>query len=139
MSKRFHLYAFIVLALPLLWLLFNLSTPAWVNGWFYRIEDPVQVVQVGDDKVTLRFDRFSLRSMRGTFTNELQCENQLYEFGETTGPLERGHNTFDFALPLPDDAEGKCCYRGDVEYMPFGFFGPTLIHPWESEGFIVPE
>lgn len=119
----------------LLWVLIMTAIPFVVDGFFYSIDTPVPIRHIFADRISLIFVRFSRISLPATYTNELQCD-ELYHFGESVGMLEQGQNTFHLSLPLPEDAEGPCQYRGSVTYSPFGFFGPPLSFSWESEVFM---
>ena len=129
----------IVSLLVLLWLGVNLLAPLVVNGYFYRVTQPVPVVAVTKSLVTLEFERIALQHMAGTCANEMQCTNLTYELpGEPDCPLERGYNKFPFGLPIPEGARGPCVARGSVVYTPRPLWIP-LVLIWESEPFEVPE
>lgn len=124
---------------PLVWLAVNQMLPLIANGQFYRVENPVPVVSIEKEQVFLFYRRFAWRDMAGICSNELQCTNQVYEFGSQACPLEGGWNEFTFGLPLPASAEGVCIYRGDILYWPFGKWGAPLYLQWESAPVEVPE
>lgn len=135
--SRFLKASIVVLSCALSWIIAMSLLSLFGNGFFYRVEQPVPVVAVGADEVTLLYTRHARVSLHGMCANELQCR-QVYEFGTQACPLEPGWSEFEFALPLPDGVEGECRYRGTVSYAPFGGFGPTLTYLWQSEVFSAP-
>lgn len=132
--SRFQKVSIVVLACALSWIVGMSLLSLFGNGFLYRVEQPVPVIAVGTDEVTLLYRRHARISLHGTCANELQCQ-QVYEFGSQPCPLELGWSEFDFVLPLPDGVEGECRYRGTVSYAPFSRFGPTLTYLWQSEMF----
>ena len=117
-----------------LWLVSMSALSLLANGMFYHVEQPVPLKEIREGEVVLSFTRTAVIGLAGECATELQC-TQLYQFGARPCPLEKGLNCFDMALPLPENAEGQCQYRGSVTYSPFGTFGPALTYLWESESF----
>jgi len=75
--------------------------------------------------------------MNGTCSRELACEYTV-ELGEYPCPIEPGEQTITFLYVLPHGMTGDCVLRGHVRYRPFGWIGPELTTPWQSEVFTIP-
>lgn len=124
-----------VLGLLLTWIIVMSLMSLFADGIFYHVvPQPVLVVDVSDS-VTLHYRRFSRLDMHGLMSRELQCDDQVYNLPDRTVLLEKGWSEFDVVYSVPDGAVGKCSYRVLVTYQPFGVFGPTLKHGWDSEVF----
>lgn len=133
-----------LLVMFIAWAIFVTGYPALNDSLFYHVDQPVEVVSVGDDYVRLRFVRHTLWGMAGVCSNELHCDS-VQELPPTGCPLEAGSGTFDAQLPFLEIATNggggmaSCIYRGTVQYAPFGtVFGPVITHSWSSEPFDVP-
>lgn len=125
-----------LIAVPCLWVVYAALSPFVLNGQFYHIEQPVQVVGVSEKEVTARVTRTSAFSMPATCSRELVCM-QVYNFPDNPCPIEKGTVVFEVSFPLPEAAAGQeCVLQGIISYR---VAGASLSHEWKSELFTVPE
>ena len=129
-------YAITIVSIILLvWVILMILLSIFADGWFYSIEQPVQVVSVDQDRAVLRFGRTSKLSMAGTCSRELVCSGLVTPYVATDCVVEKGHAVFTYGYIVPEFVNGTCYYSGLVEYEPMGIFGPRLSYWWRSEEF----
>ena len=128
-----------IIALASLWLIAMSLLSVFGNGTFYHVTQPVSVLASDADSVTVRVERTSLRDMPAMCARELECDGRVYQFTDRPCPVEAGRATFTVVMAIPDDASGRCIYRGIITYRPVGVFGPDMFYAWRTESFEVKE
>ena len=128
------------------WSAFVIVYPVLGNGWMYRVKQPVPVVaefsRSPDSRVLLRFERYSMWTIRAFSSRELHCDS-VQRLPPEDVVVEAGSSSFVIGLPFPssvinsDKGEARCYYAGALVYRPFGDYGPQIIYEWLSEEFFV--
>lgn len=126
-----------VMGLVLLWILAMALLSTFCNGYLYSIKQPVPVIGVTQDSVTMFVDGHARVNISAAGSNKLQCGEygEVFVFAPYGTVIEAGRKRFEHTLPLVEDAYGVCTYRGSLTYAPLGGVGPTLTYYWVSESF----
>ena len=139
-----HIVTRILLVLAVflfLWVVVGPFLSLWGGDIFYRIEQPVPVLEVREDTVVLKFHRFALLPMDGMCARSLSCF-AVEHFPAEPCPLMPGWTDVIRILPLTKTAlnsgSGPCTYQGTVTFSPLGFLVPRMTEYWESEPFEAP-
>jgi hypothetical protein len=129
----------VIAGLILLWIVVISTASLWADGAVYNIKQPVPVVRITPDEVTLSFDRIARMPMTAYCSQDLVCTNLGVHLSDGPCPVEPGHRIFIWSYPVSNIMKGTCTVRGVVKYAPLGWLGPTLTYYWESEEFEVIE
>jgi len=132
-SKRIP---YILMTVAIMWLLFAVFAPFFLNGNLYHIQSPAEV-RIINDKVHVRIIRTSKINAIGDSSIEAVCD-EVHYLPTIQRPIEKGTSDFWSERNLPPHATGECYFSAVMTYTPFGRIGPTLSHSWYSEKFIAP-
>lgn len=119
----------------LIYLVFVLFAPMFLNGNLYHIESPVPVT-VESDQILIHAHRTSIVSGPASHATRITCDNVLVQFADRDhGTVSKGDDIVTIPRPIPEGLSGECIIEGVVEYniMPL----LTLHHEYYTETFII--
>jgi len=124
-----------------LWGLVGYLMMLW-PGSIYSIEGNVRVLAVHQDTVQLEMTRIARMPMQAVCTRQVVCENVVIVRTEDCPVYTAGTLTQRKEFPLPPAAFNgtgdvvHCFYAGVITLKPWGSWGPDVVVPWKSDGFI---
>lgn len=122
-----------------IWLILVSVLSVAANGWLYRIEQPVPVVNIFVGGVELEFERFARCELDIEYTNWVICDSRTHKIaGRQRWKVKRGRGKYRTTFFLPQGCEGRCTMFGFVHYKPLGPIAPSITYRWESEPFVLP-
>lgn len=133
-TRRWYIWQFF-LALILVWILFVLFAPHFLNGTLYHIKSPFEA-HYSNGQIHIEAMRNSKVAGEATNYARLNCGEFQYQYAPMVGSIVRGTTILTDRINIPPGYEGICYLTGFIKYEPVPLL--ILTHEYESVKFEIP-